>query len=69
MAKVVKIKQSDISKIVDSVVNEQIELSAPETVKDFEDENKRELELFLAKDAENNFYLLDKNGKVYISGK
>ena len=68
MAKVVKIKQSDISKIVDSIVNEQqTEFYEPDMVRDIQ--QQKELELRLAKDDFGNFYLLDNSGKVYISGK
>lgn len=69
MAKIVKLNKTDLSKLVNNIVEEQIELSAPEMVKDPNIQNKKELELRLAKDDEGTFYLVDDNGKVYLSGK
>lgn len=63
MTKVVKLKQSDVEKIVESIVRESQEFDdfdtqvQPEELPEMEDESA--VELALGQDDEGNFYVMD----------
>lgn len=63
MTKVIKLKQSDVEKIVESIVRESQEFDdfdtqvQPEELPEMEDESA--VELALGQDDEGNFYVMD----------
>jgi len=61
MKKVIKLKQSDIEKIVESILNEQLEKKDSEDMMGG-DQDDSAVELVLGKDENGNYYVMKDEG-------